>query len=286
MRFIFSVFVLVFLIGCVPRVASTPKKITPTLVLKESDSSATSETNVHSIGDVLFPSELYYPEWTPLMEGALLREYALGTKELIQDIIAVVRFDQQHWKLQVSHDPKDPKPVQGWQRNLRDTVVINGTFFVEENFQPAGYMRINGEASGSQRLPYVGALIMENNAQLVYDAFGKFPELSSATTMITSYPMLLWQGKKLTTGKSTQTSRRTAVALTANNEVLLLATQRFSLSLDDFATWMVESDLDITHALNLDGGGSTGMSVRTETISYDIIGFDAVPNVLSLKPLP
>jgi uncharacterized protein YigE (DUF2233 family) len=76
-------------------------------------------------------------------------------------------------------------------------------------------------------------------------------------------------------------ARRTVVAQDRRGRILILVAPRGALSLHELARFLVESDLDLDAALNLDGGFSTGLWVRAYDESVEIDSLVPVPSVIS-----
>jgi hypothetical protein len=83
---------------------------------------------------------------------------------------------------------------------------------------------------------------------------------------------------------SGQRARRSVIAMDRSGNVLLLAFPGSDFLLDELAAWLLASDLDIDSALNLDGGSSTGLCVRTESHQERIDPFVPLPTVLQVRP--
>ena len=88
-------------------------------------------------------------------------------------------------------------------------------------------------------------------------------------------------------GKNTsEVARRSAVAVTHENKILLLATdvQLAGLTIQQLAT--VLAALGARHALALDGGASTQLYVAHGGVETDVAGWDPVPVALGVFPAP
>ncbi|MFW6082622.1 MAG: phosphodiester glycosidase family protein, partial [Chloroflexota bacterium] len=65
--------------------------------------------------------------------------------------------------------------------------------------------------------------------------------------------------------------------------ILFIVGSRGTLSLHQLASFLVESDLSIDTALNLDGGGSTGLWLADEDEIVNIDSFTSVPSVIAVS---
>jgi uncharacterized protein YigE (DUF2233 family) len=79
---------------------------------------------------------------------------------------------------------------------------------------------------------------------------------------VQSFPVLVKPGGVMgfpADADAGQTTRRTVVAQDRDGRILFLVAPNGHLSLHALAVWLVESDLDLDIALNLDGGPSSGL---------------------------
>lgn len=103
-------------------------------------------------------------------------------------------------------------------------------------------------------------------------------------------PVLMHNGqvyRYVSEGKnSSEVARRSAVAVTHENKILLLATdvQLAGLTIQQLAT--VLAALGARHALALDGGASTQLYVAHGGVEKDVAGWDPVPVALGVFPAP
>jgi uncharacterized protein YigE (DUF2233 family) len=92
-------------------------------------------------------------------------------------------------------------------------------------------------------------------------------------------PMLLENGKRTQFNSDTKTSPRSVVALDKQGSLLFIASPGLAFTLDDMATLLASSDLNLETALNLDGGSSTGLYVNSNTTGTQGITIDSYVNL-------
>ena len=78
-------------------------------------------------------------------------------------------------------------------------------------------------------------------------------------------------------------ARRTVVAQDYQGRILFIVAPRGYLSLHELARFLAESDLDLDVALNLDGGASTGLWLRTDEMSVESDSLIPVPSVITAQ---
>jgi hypothetical protein len=278
--------VLLLLSACIPAKLPDVKPYTPTSktpIIDDLAMFSPTTQSVSSFADLLFPTSVRYPDWTTVTTGIAIKEYKItNTDESLRDIIAVVKVNAEK-SFHIWQDTVDPKMIDTWQNETNAQVVVNGTYFQETSFLPTGFLFIEGKHWGSLKKPYNGLVAIRETLSLLYSASGQFSLPTNLGYALTSYPMLLHNGEVITTGTSNKESRRTVIATSLTGEIYLCITQRFSFTLDGIARWIASSDFQIQEALNLDGGGSTGLAISSDTIQYTIPNFDAVPNVITIE---
>lgn len=75
-------------------------------------------------------------------------------------------------------------------------------------------------------------------------------------------------------------ARRTVVAQDRSGSILVIVAPRGYLSLHELAVFLVGSDLEVDVALNLDGGGSTGLWLEAGGVGVEIDSITPVPSVI------
>jgi uncharacterized protein YigE (DUF2233 family) len=80
-----------------------------------------------------------------------------------------------------------------------------------------------------------------------------------------------------------QRARRTVVAIDRAGRVLLIVCPTSAFSLQELATWLASSDMEIDRALNLDGGSSSGIFVNAGAVRWQIDSFAALPSVILIE---
>jgi uncharacterized protein YigE (DUF2233 family) len=81
-------------------------------------------------------------------------------------------------------------------------------------------------------------------------------------------------------------ARRTVLALDEEGRLIFLVAPRGYLGLHDLARWLVESDLGVDVALNLDGGQSTGVVLAAEGRELTFDSLVPVPAVIVVERRP
>lgn len=231
--------------------------------------------------------------WRQLEPGVELRQMDVsvapeGTKERL----SIVRVNPAHVRLRVHYSPMDAKPISAWAAPLEETLlVINGSYFApesEQGRQTVGLVISDGQRWGRPLDNYAGMLAVGADEQVSVRWLRDRPynPEEPLTQAVQSFPVLVKPGGLMGFPADADdgiTARRTVVAQDTQGNILLLVAPRGTLSLHELARFLVESDLTIGVALNLDGGASTGMWLSGTEMRVQIDSFAPVPTVIAVE---
>jgi exopolysaccharide biosynthesis protein len=167
--------------------------------------------------------------------------------------------------------------AKDWVKKTGAKAVINGGYF-DEKGKPLG-LRIASRNRTNKILTKAnwGVFYIRNNRAYITHTRDYQPSKHTQEAMQCG-PRLVVKGK--TTDLKSQWGRRTGVGIEASGKVILAASDG-ELSFDDWANiWASKSGLNCRDALNMDGGGSTQMIVRSKNNPVDIKGAWSVPDVI------
>ncbi len=111
--------------------------------------------------------------------------------------------------------------------------------------------------------------------------YGRSEEFDEA---MQAYPMLVNDGLAVHPGEDGRYNRRTAIGVDGAGRVIFIVIDDPTVSLFELSQWLAASDLDLAGALNLDGGGSTGLAIETELESTLIEADGPLPVVIAVYP--
>ena len=182
------------------------------------------------------------------------------------ETLYIWRIDQDEFRLDVAFD-ETPKSLEAWQKETRASLVVNGGFFsIEgERFFPDGLAVLKGRASGHSFEGFGGMLAIKGGRAelrwLVREPYDPAERLQAA---LQSFPILVRPGGRLGFGPEKEdhaSARRTVIAQDKQGRILLIVAPRGYFTLHRLSAYLTKSDLDLDIAVNLDGGGSTGLLV-------------------------
>ncbi|HEX8992167.1 MAG TPA: phosphodiester glycosidase family protein [Anaerolineales bacterium] len=146
-------------------------------------------------------------------------------------------------------------------------MVINGGYFSIENkrYFPDGLTIVSGKAMGSSFEGFGGMLaINQDQAELRWLVQKPYDANEPLQAALQSFPILVQPGGKLGFGPEREDharARRTVIGQDKNGRILLIVAPEGYFTLHELSVYLTGSDLNLDIALNLDGGGSTGVLV-------------------------
>ncbi len=183
------------------------------------------------------------------------------------------RLDQNYFRLDVAYDSM-PKSLETWQRETNALIIVNGGFYSVENesYFPDGLTIVNGKASGRSYNGFGGMLaINQSRAELRWLAQKPYNAYEPLQAALQSFPILVQPGGRLGFGAEREngvSARRTVIGQDKDGRILFIVAPQGYFTLHQLSVYLTESDLNLDMALNLDGGGSTGILVANP---YEII---------------
>lgn len=206
--------------------------------------------------------------WASLQPG-LERRTDLIYNDLNQQVesLHIWRLDQSYFRLDVAYDGR-PGSLETWQRDTNALMVVNGGFYSIENerYFPDGLTIMAGQVSG--RSFNSGGMLAINNsrAELRWLFQKPYNANESLQAALQSFPILVQPGGGLGFGperESNLSARRTVIGQDKDGRILLMVAPQGYFTLHQLSVYLTESDLNLDIALNLDGGGSTGILVAS-----------------------
>jgi len=177
-----------------------------------------------------------------------------------------------------------PQTIASWSNDLpRAAVIVNGVYFTPE-FQPAGFLSIDGKRIGKQAfdLERTGMLTLAPMPRLI-DTSVERVDLASLADAGQSYPFLVRDGVSSVVSTSTLAARRTFIGLDRDQNVYIGVIPDDLVTLTSLSQLLGRTGIPWKDVLNLDGGPSTGIYVHgaaPEAINSDT----PVPIVLVAEP--
>lgn len=224
--------------------------------------------------------------WLNAGTGIELRQRYVLQPDGTEAQVSIVRLDPAQVRFQVGYAPQQPRTLEAWSNEVGAVAAINGGFFGEQ-LESMALVISGGTASGTSYQDFggmfavdaAGTVSLRHLAEQPYDASEPLVEA------LQGWPMLITSGAVAYTSiEGSEPARRSVIAMDRHGHVLLIACASSSFTLPGLATWLLESDLEIEQALNLDGGSSTSLYLASGTRHEYIRSLGALPLVLLVLP--
>ncbi len=243
--------------------------------------------------------------WQLLQPGVELRQVRVETGDPSTlpgtgsaERLTIVRLDPAAVRFRVHYDPSAPRPVSEWAESLQPLLVVNGGYFTPEN-ETTGLLISDGRAWGTPYGDFAGMFAVsppllppqswggsrggeEVSVRWLTDQ--PYDPDEPLREAVQSFPVLVKPGGVMgfpADADNGRPARRTVVAQDHQGRILIVVAPRGYLSLHEMACFLVESDLGLDVALNLDGGFSTGLWLKAGEQSVEVDSRVGVPSVIS-----
>ncbi len=224
-------------------------------------------------------------QWSQVAPGLEIRYEHWKSAGPDEDTVTISRFDLHYFHVGVGYQPSQPLSLANWQQQTGAVAVFNGGYFDLHN-RATGLVISDGQSYGTSYPDFGGLLAVDAQGNVILRSLSRQPydptteELQQATE---SSPMLVLDGKRTQFHANASSSRRTVIALDTAGRLLFILSPGSTLTLDEMADVISASDLHLQTALNLDGGASTGMYIKTDTQNITIDSISTLPIVIYLK---
>lgn len=226
------------------------------------------------------------PRVTELANGARLVEISVVSETAGAKGYAFV-FDERHYRMQVVDNADKSTTLSSALQSGVAVAGVNGGYF-HEDFAPLGLLVENGRpVHAFQTAKLLSGVLWVSKAgkAAIMDAADFATRDIQPQQAIQAGPNLVRQSKPVAGLNATRAARRTAVATDGKGRWALVVLSAVSLA--DMGEILVLPDLTglkITQALNLDGGSSTGMWVRTDARPFSMPPYTLVRDYLAVFP--
>ena len=228
-----------------------------------------------------------YPNWYQITDGMQLKEYI--TEDGLETI-TVIKLEPDNFRFEILQDENNPKSVADWRAEKNALLVVNAAYFNENNL-PTGYLRTSdgqeyGQVYYRGENGYTGAFVIGYEGEvdvryLLHTNYG-LTELKTIQATFQTFPTLIIPGSKAALlDETVNQAKRTILAQDDDLNLYIILTQSDYFSLTEVRDYLLNSDLDLDIAINLDGGTSSGVSIKADNFSYGLSSF-YVPSVIAI----
>jgi uncharacterized protein YigE (DUF2233 family) len=223
--------------------------------------------------------------WQSIAPGVEYRELKIEQGDR-SDRLRMARIDPTQTRLRVFYDPDRPRRVSEWLSASNGLVAVNGNFFDPQN-QALGLVIQDGQRRDGVVYDGFGGMFAVNGDEVhvrwnVDDPYTGEP----LTHALQNFPMLVLPGGTANPDidDNGRRSLRTAVGQDRSGRIVFVVSPGITFTLTEFGQWLAASDLDLHVALNLDGGTSSGLVLRSGQRNLGVDSWVPVPNVIVVEP--
>lgn len=200
----------------------------------------------------------------PGLEGRVINVYNDQNEHV--ESVHVWRLDQAYFRMDVAFD-ETPKSLEAWQKETHAALVINGGYFSIDNerYSPDGLTILKGKTFGSSFKGFGGMLAIDRaRAELRWLVEKPYNSDEPLQAALQSFPILVKPGGRIgfpAARENHAKARRTIIGQDSDGRILFIVAPQGYFTLHELSVYLTESDLNLDIAVNLDGGGSTGILV-------------------------
>jgi uncharacterized protein YigE (DUF2233 family) len=217
--------------------------------------------------------------WQSLAPGVEWRTFQIKDAGVLKSDakVFVLRLDPNRLHVETGK----PQTAEEWRNSTNSVAAINGGFF-DENNHSLGLRQSNGKQLSSLRHANWGVFfVQDRKAKIVHTRDFQNIDQRSITEAIQCGPRLVVDGHP--TDLKDQWARRTGIGISANGKVLIAVCDN-ELPLRQWAKfWAAKDGLHCEQALNLDGGGSSQLSIKSKNTQFQIDGVWPVPDAVVIQ---
>ena len=223
--------------------------------------------------------------WTQTQPGVELRREHWKSAGGNEDTVTITRFDTKKVHLSIGYQPDQPLQLKDWMKQSNAIAIINGGYFDQQN-RATALLISDGQVHGSSYQDCCGMLAADSAGNVTIQSLHDQPydpgtqQLQQATQ---SRPMLIMAGKRTQFQETAAASPRSVVAMDNQGRLLFIVSPAQAFSVDELADLLQQSDLSLKTALNMDGGTSTGLYLRSGSQQVSLDSVNPLPIVIMIK---
>lgn len=221
--------------------------------------------------------------WELLSPGLEQRSYLVGDDPLRE--VMVLRADPAHYTFRAHYRAGAPLSIRQWRDTLPGAVAIINANFFDPQYQALGLLVADGMVYGQSYTDRGGTFIIQAGQPRIRSNTQEPYQGETLEQAVQAFPMLVLNGQQAyTSAAADRSTRRTAIAQDRQGRILVMVTPLIGMTLVELSAFLASTDMEIVNAFNLDGGGSSLLSIEIGAVSYSLPSFDPVPAVLAIYP--
>ena len=222
--------------------------------------------------------------WAEIGAGLELRVESVQPRPESATVrLITLRVDPGHNIIDVAYRPEQPLSLDTWQARTNAPIIFNGGYFTEE-YVATGLVVAGGQPHGTSYGGFAGMLAVTSvGPEVRWLRSRPYDPSEPLRAALQSFPMLVLPGGLRGFDEPDgQAARRTAIAQDTTGRFLVVVAPDGGFTLSQFSATLVDSDLDLDIAVNLDGGASTGFIIQDPPVRVE--SFGPLPTVVTIRP--
>ena len=199
--------------------------------------------------------------------------------------LTMVRLDPASYTIRVKYDVANAGSLREWYEAIKPLAIINGGYFDQQG-KATALVIFDGIRTGESYEGFGGMVVINAQGQFELRSLRQqpFDPNEILQQAMQSAPMLIQPGGVVSDLEAdNDRSRRSVIARDIHGRILLIVSDTNTFTLPELANVLKNSDLELDAALNLDGGSSTGLYVKTDQANVQVDSFDKLPLVLVVQ---
>jgi hypothetical protein len=202
--------------------------------------------------------------WRSIAAGFEVAEMPVMAGDDEVDRIELARIDPARFRFVVRNAPAGDKDLDGWMAELGAALVVNGSYFSVHG-RPATPVLSDGTLLGPEAYDAkAGAFVASAGFVAIRDLRRSDWQTAfqGPENALVSYPLLVAPGLDPAVHLSRWLANRSFVGQDSAGRIIIGTTEDAFFSLDSLARFLDEVPLELTIALNLDGGPVACQGIR------------------------
>lgn len=210
--------------------------------------------------------------WNEIEPGFQVREIPVMAGDREVDRLYLNRFDPAEFRFVARNEPSGAKDIDQWEAALKPegaggtVLIVNGSYFGLKGEADTPFVSMGARLGPGEYDAKAGVWVANASGTHVVDLTGRDwrAVVENAANAMVSYPLLVGEdGRNNVRARSNWLANRTFIAEDRKGRIIVGSTKDAFFSLDRLANFLLESELELKTALNLDGGPIAGLSVRS-----------------------
>jgi len=195
-------------------------------------------------------------EWQKIADGFEVADLAARVNGQDVDHFYLARIDPERYRFALRNQPSGDRDLDDWMKVLRPTLVVNASYFAKGG-RPDTPFLTDGTFLGPKEYDgKAGAFVSSTSFTGVRNLANEDwkTAFAGADNAVVSYPLLVRDGASGVAHSSRWLANRSFVGQDRSGRIIIGTTTDAFFSLDRLAQFLIAAPLDLTTALNLDGG--------------------------------